>query len=136
MKIRQDFVTNSSSTSFIISIKGDFTLENFLKGLRMNKDCALMEMVENLYKVIYRAKKELSFYKDNDNEDIEETIRGLWVPPPDGLVEEVKKLLADNREVYAGNFHTEASCAEELFLCYARYVISTEDLYFNCEDLG
>ena len=57
MKIRLDFVTNSSSSSFIIGIKGELTKENLLKYLGVVEDSPLFEFARNLADFIARKAK-------------------------------------------------------------------------------
>ena len=47
MKIRNGFVTNSSSTSFILSMKEEFTEENFISALGAEGDSPLNKIFED-----------------------------------------------------------------------------------------
>ena len=67
MKIRLDFVTNSSSSSFIIGIKGELTEENLLKYLGVEKSGPLFEFAKSLaYLIVKKAKpKSIEDVKDD-----------------------------------------------------------------------
>jgi hypothetical protein len=135
MRIRQDFVTNSSSTNFIISIKGNFTFDNFLKGLRMSKKCELVEMVKNFFDVIDSKKETLKNYSQTYFKDQKEAILQLCKNNEE-KIDTINELLADKRKVYVGYFEDHADSAEEEFLCTSSYFIANEDLYFDFENDG
>ena len=42
MKIKNDFVTNSSSTSYLLSLKDSFSKESFLKAIGVEQESLLV----------------------------------------------------------------------------------------------
>ena len=52
MKYRNGFVTNSSSTSFIISIKSEFSKESFMSGIGADGESPMNVIFEDLFDAI------------------------------------------------------------------------------------
>ncbi|MDR1049995.1 MAG: hypothetical protein LBP95_02740 [Deltaproteobacteria bacterium] len=138
MKIRLDFVTNSSSTSYLISLKGKFTLENFTKAAGVDKTPWLGRMFSRLFKIISGHNKEISDvvkmereYYDED-ETLDSYLERAW---PD-REETVKALLAAGRKVYVGSFEDGGMGASELecLFCADSFFLENDEIFFDASE--
>ena len=59
MKIRKGFVTNSSSTSFIISLKEEFSKVNFMSAIGANGNSTMNKIFEDLFQAIEDDKQNI-----------------------------------------------------------------------------
>ena len=79
MKINNGYVTNSSSTSFVVCTKNGISKEKFLSAFGIHEDSLLKSFYEKLYYVIQKEKTEiptgvnLKEYFQQHRIDIEDT---------------------------------------------------------------
>ena len=132
MKIRNGFVTNSSSTSFLISLKNDWKKENFMDALGADGTSIMNQIFEKLFEAVEKQKKDIHAV-------INEWSVGRQLTIPEFLrdrgfdletIEVVKKLIADGRTVYYGELD-DVSEASESYFCIRSFVVSEDDIYFN-----
>jgi len=106
MKIRQGFVSNSSSSSFIIGVKGDLTEEKLMKAFNVPKDSPMYVFAEEIASLMLTSEKySLKEYMDNECYDSEEEIDS-----------EIKEIFDKNMNLY--QFSEELSCFREMKLNY------------------
>ena len=131
MKLRQDFVTNSSSTSFIVSAQNDWNEANFLKAIGIEGNSPMNELFRQLFEAIDTNKSDIKIVMKE--QPACDSARALL--QQEGFEEEtigiVEKLLTDNRTVYYGKLHSAASLAAEDYFCMESFVVCDDDIYFN-----
>lgn len=132
MKIRNGYVTNSSSTSFLISLKKDWKKEAFMSAVGADGASPMNQIFEDLFESIDYQKQEIHRVIEERNEKELTVSKFLEREGFDHeTVEVVEKLIADGRTVYYGRLYSDAEKCSEVYFCCRSYVVSEDDIYFN-----
>lgn len=132
MKIKQDFVTNSSSTAFIISMNKPWSQENFLNAIGLEGKSPMNKLFEQLYEAINSDKCEIKQYMKRwapDCSNVSDFLR------KEGFCEETilvtEQLIDSGRTVYYGKLSSDGETAAEVFFCCESFLVCDDNLYFN-----
>ncbi|MDR1049997.1 MAG: hypothetical protein LBP95_02750 [Deltaproteobacteria bacterium] len=147
MKIRLDFVSNSSSTSFLVSLKGEMSKKNLFKRMGIANVPWLVEAFDDLYNCVMEAdditirlKEEEAKAKAKekvDEEEEEDILYSVLDGYSDKTMEIVRELLDKGRVVFEGFFSDyHEGTAVSGFFCNSRVTIHTDDFFFDCNSGG
>lgn len=137
MKMRTDFVTNSSSTNFIIISKEEVKNEHLVNLLGFkNKSPFFLHIEDLIYDIISKINPaELyfnkSYYKEKFS-NLEEFIKEKFSKQ---TYEKFLKASQKNDHVYIGSFSSEESKFSGFF-CTDSILIENDDIYFDAIECG
>lgn len=124
MKIRMDFVTNSSSSSFILGVKNKLTKEKILNMMKVPEDSLLRGLAEEFAGIIYSNSSKFKLnevLEDYGCKDISE------------LPDMYKKIIGNDEFVfYEGAVSDEVSSVYSI-LCHMDFHYEDENFIFYKE---
>ena len=129
MKIKTDFVTNSSSTCYVVMTKGEFTLETFIKGCGISDTSTFKPMFEQLFQTLSSSLLPLEQgIKDHrwnkDCKTDEEFITSMFSKETWERIESAK---SKGFDVYIGDLSTGYNEIENFF-CTSDFLIESDNL--------
>lgn len=131
MKIRAGFVSNSSSTSFLIITKGDLDEKSFFSLMGVDRGSPLIGVFKELYDAILsNANKPLDLSEIVPRGNVQDWFTGFRDDLSPRMIEKLEDARRRGLKVYYGELSSDSSYAE-CFFCTDSFEAENDKMYFN-----
>ncbi|MGA3697030.1 hypothetical protein ACPAVH_14285 [Enterobacteriaceae bacterium TYF_5] len=127
MKIKLDFVSNSSSTSFVYISDTELTLDKFLESVGVDKDSPVGDLFCEMYIELNDAI--INYGKSIGTIEEANALLGSYEFTPE-VIDKMKDGIASGRNVITSSLSSDGQFAESL-LCITVFEIDSEHFYIN-----
>lgn len=127
MKIRYDFVSNSSSTSFVYISDEELSEEVFLEAAGVDRDSPVADLFRQMHYEISTAIR--NHGKQITTKEAADRLAGSHEFTPE-VIEKMKDAIEQGKNVVTSTLDSDGSLAESL-LCMAMFEIESDRFYIN-----
>jgi len=134
MKIRAGFVSNSSSTSFLIISDGDLDRKGFFSLMGVDSKSPLASVFTTLYEAILdNTRRPVDLSRVDPNVPVQDWFSDFRDDLTPRMIEKLKDARRRGLKVYYGELDSESSYAETFF-CTDSFEVENDKIYFNALD--
>jgi hypothetical protein len=128
MKVRAGFVTNSSSTSFLIIARDELEEEAFLELMGVEPDSPIADLFRSFFSDVMRSSKYVDLARVDKRVSPE-----AWFDrdqPSATMIERLKQASQKGLKAYFGQLSSDENSIQSFF-CTDAFEIENERIYFN-----
>ena len=132
MKIRAGFVSNSSSTSFLIIAKEDLNRSDFFELMGVEADSPIVDLFEQFYQdVIDSVRTTVDFSKADNQVSVEDWFKGgRGNSLSTHMINKLQDAKQRGLKAYFGTLSSDENPIQSFF-CTDSFEIESEKIYFN-----
>lgn len=127
MKIKIDFVSNSSSTSFVYISDEELSEEAFLQAAGVERDGPVGDLFHQMYSEI--STTILHYGKHIKTKENADSLAGTHKFTPE-VIEKMKEAIDEGKNVITSTLSSDGALAESL-LCMAIFEVESDSFYIN-----
>ena len=130
MKIRAGFVTNSSSTSFLIIAKEELNEADFFELMGIEPSSPVADLFKHFYQDVVRSATKVDFRTADKSASVETLLRIERKGLSKRMEEKINEAKRDGLKAYYGELDSETDNIQTFF-CTDSFEAENEKIYFN-----
>lgn len=127
MKVKLDFISNSSSTSFVYISNEELSEDAFLEAAGVDRDSPVADLFRQMFFEISNSIQD--YGKKVLTKEAADNLAGTHEFTPE-VIEKMKSAIEQGKNVVTSTLSSDGSIAES-FLCMTMFEIESERFYIN-----